>query len=100
MHRTADRSPSDERPGQRAGIAFDPDGDAAFVARQDGDIIVHGVGGRTNIAQPIGLPGWLAYLSSDTDLVAIPSIPTNDEVRIVEVETGTVVHTFVRPSRS
>ncbi len=85
-------------PGQRAGIAFDPDGDAVFVAGQDGDIIVHGVGGRTKIAQPIGIPGWLAYPSSDTDLVAIPSIPTNDEIRIVEVETGTVVHTL-RPAQ-
>jgi WD40 repeat protein len=69
-----------------------------FVAGQDGDIVVHGVAGQTRIAKPLGIPGWLAYPSRNTELVAIPSIPTNDEIRIVEVETGNVVHTL-RPAQ-
>jgi WD40 repeat protein len=85
-------------PGQRAGVAFDAQGDTVFVAGQNGDIIVHGVSGGTKIAKPLGIPGWLVYPSRDTEFVAIPSVPTDDEVRIVEVATGDVVHTL-RPEK-
>ena len=81
----------------KVGLGFGPTGEYLFTAEQGGDIAELGIGGRTKLSRQLDASGFLAFWSWDAKTLAVPSVPANDHITLLDRDSGKVRTTLINP---
>ncbi|HMK10068.1 MAG TPA: WD40 repeat domain-containing protein, partial [Acidimicrobiales bacterium] len=86
-----------ENQQNKVGLGFGPNGEDVFTAEQGGNIAEVGIGARTKLSRQLDSSGFLAFWSPDGKTLAVPSVPANDHIALVDRDSGKVRKTLINP---